>query len=433
MMKTSLFFLLLWLTWCPKAFTQAKAWAELPECRISQETVRRDAAILQSPAPTFFRLMPSRYAEIVEAGRGYRCTGVHSVAFDGLQYFQAGHSDDWGLPELIPSVARVTHWSMAMSYDAIEVLLIVLTAASGLVGLWKLSHTRQARVAAVGCVALVVLLEFRVADVYVFQSAPMLCFIPWLVYLWRSRRDKLLLACAAAFVFTASWFSFVRSGTELICVALVLPLCLAVRSFWKAALCLLVVGLLCLPAWLFAHRSNLQRDELLARMGQRQEIPEGHPLWHSVYIGLAFIPNSEVPKYEDQSAKARVDSIDPAVPYMSKRYNLILRHVVFEMALHKPWIIIGNVLAKVAIMCVLPFVFLWPMRRTLKSRGKMTWIEWSFLLGGILSASGGILVIPRLAYVLSFICLTTLFATICYIEARGETLVAVSSLRRVRA
>ena len=60
--------------------------------------------------------MTSRYVEIVQAARGYNCSGTSAVAFNGHNYIQAGISDDPGIAELIPTISSLTRMSLADSF-----------------------------------------------------------------------------------------------------------------------------------------------------------------------------------------------------------------------------------------------------------------------------------------------------------------------------
>src|SRR5271163_969095 len=82
----------------PWGFAQSRPRApDLHYCRYSDQVYNSDDSLMRQKAPTHFRLMTSRYVQIVEAARGRDCTGTAAVAFNGHDYTQAGKSDDPGL------------------------------------------------------------------------------------------------------------------------------------------------------------------------------------------------------------------------------------------------------------------------------------------------------------------------------------------------
>jgi glycosyltransferase involved in cell wall biosynthesis len=361
--------------------------------------------------------MPSRYIELIEAARGYQCSGIGSIAFDGHTYFQAGQADDFGLAELVAAVSRWTGMTLARSFDATDLGLIVLSILIGFAGFRRLCTTRRAFLAGVGLYALLLAGELVVADVYVFQAAAFVAGIPWLVYFGRSRREGLLLANVVLMAFSCSWLNMVRSGTSALCFAFLVPFAAGRKPIWKGALLLVAAVIACLPAKLATHRMMERRDAFLAISSQPETAVSGHPVWHSIYIGLGFIPNAEVRSYADGVAIAKVASIDASAPFVSPRYEAILEREVFRIAKTHPLILIENLAAKTAILASVALVLLFPVRRAVFSKKSLTWVDLAFGLAILVSSLSGILVIPKPRYLLSFVCLTALYSTLRFIEA----------------
>jgi hypothetical protein len=361
--------------------------------------------------------MPSRYVELVQAAGGYQCSGIGSIAFNGHTYFQAGRADDFGLAELVPAVSRWTGMTLARSFDATDLGLIVLSILIGFAGFRRLCTTRHAFLAGVGLYALLLADELVVADVYVFQAAAFVAGIPWLVYFGRSRREGLLLASVVLMAFSCSWLNVVRSGTSTVCFAFLVPFAAGRKPIWKGALLLIAALIACIPASMEMDRMMERRDAFLASSNQAETAVSGHPVWHSVYIGLGFIPNAEVSSYADGVAIAKVASIDGSAPFVSPRYEAILESEVFRIAKTHPLILIENLAAKTAILASVALVLLFPARRAVFSKKSLTWLDLAFGLAILVSSLSGILVIPKPRYLLSFVSLTALYSSLRFIEA----------------
>jgi hypothetical protein len=133
-------------------------------------------------------------------------------------------------------------------------------------------------------------------------------------------------------------------------------------------------------------------------------------IWHSIYVGLAFIPNSEVPQFNDAVASNKVRSIDPAVPYTSAKYELILRREVFGIARHRPMLLIENLAAKTGIVALMALILLFPARRFLFADREVFWLDSAFVSAMGVGAMNAILVVPKPPYLLTFFCLTCLYS-----------------------
>ena len=122
--------------------------ADRPSCRYSNQIYDSDASLMRQRAPTHFNLMSSRYVEIVQAARGYHCSGTATVAFNGHGYLQTAMGDDPGVPVLIPIIAALTGLPLADAFDLTTFAVVSLGILSGFAGFWRLYPDRRVRWAA---------------------------------------------------------------------------------------------------------------------------------------------------------------------------------------------------------------------------------------------------------------------------------------------
>jgi hypothetical protein len=385
--------------------------SDLYTCHYSNEVYDSDALLMQQK-PTRFRLMATRYVEIVRAARGYNCTGTVSVAFNGRNYTQAGMFDDPGIAELIPTISSLIGISLADTYDLTVFSVISVGIMIGYAGFWRLHPNQRLRWVGGAVFLCLGLAEAAVADVYIFQISPLIAGIPWILYFGLSGKAFALDASAILLAFSCSWCSLVRSGTTLICVGFLIALFIGRCRVQKIVLPSLLIILACVPSMIFEQHLIARRDAALARIGEIPTALNSHPLWHSIYIGLGFIHNSEVPEYNDAVALNKVRSIDPTVPYGSKKYDGILKREVFKLAKHRPMLLIETLAAKAGIVILLAAIVLAPARRFLLSERKVLWLDAAFVVSIGMSAMGPILVVPRLPYLLTFLCLTLLYSSV---------------------
>ena len=384
--------------------------ADSSTCHYSNKIFQEDTLTLHQRVPTFFRLMPSRYVGILQAERGYRCVGTTTIAFNGHVYSQAGMGDDPGIAELIPAISAWTGLSLANAFDATVFAVISLGILIGYSGFYRMFPRHRLRWAGAGLFFCIGLLEAQVANVHVFQSSPLVAGIPWLLYFAFSNRILALNVGAAVLAFCCSWCSLVRIGTSLICMAFLITFFVLRWRVQRIVLPLLLILLACFPSVLFERSLITRRDALLEGLGEKVTVDNTHTIWHSIYIGLAFISNAEVPEYNDTIGMDRVQAIDPTARYTSARYDAILRHEVLTLAEHRPLLLIENLAAKAGIVLLLVLALLFPARRAFFYGRNVLWMDAAFLAAILVSAMNAILVIPRIPYLLTLVCLTSLYS-----------------------
>jgi hypothetical protein len=410
--------------------------ADRHSCRYSNQIYDSDASLMRGRAPTHFNLMTNRYLEIVQADRGRACSGTATVAFDGHNYFQAGRSDDPGIAELVPTISSWTGMSLADTFDMIEFAVIVLGILIGYAGFLRLDPNPAARLLGAAAFLCLGLLEAKVADVYIFQISPLIAGIPWLLHFGLTRRLFALNAGAALLAFACAWCSLVRSGTSIVCVAFLIALFVGRIRVQNIVFPLLLILLACGPSLLVERDLTARRDHVLARLGESATAVDSHPIWHSIYAGLGFIPNPEIAGFSDAVARERVRSIDPTAPYTSPRYELLLRQEVLSLAKRRPMLLIENLAVKTAIVSFLALVLLFPARRVLFSEKHLLWLDAAFVLAMGVSAMNVILVAPKAPYLLTFVCLTVLYSLVklcgAWTDRADETLLRTLDLARHR-
>jgi hypothetical protein len=386
--------------------------ADLHTCRYSNQVYDGDASVMQRNPPTHFRLMSSRYVQMMQAARGYHCTGTATVGFTGHNYVQGAVTDDPGISWLVSTLSAFAGLSLANTFDLVEFAVVVSGVLIGFAGFWQLYPDRRARWLGAGVFLCLGLAQARVADVYIFQTAPLIAGIPWVLHFGRSGKTFALNVSAALLAFVCSWCSVVRIGTNLICLAFLITLFVARRRSQNVLLPLALIVLACIPAMIFTNHMIARRNAVLAGLGETAPAVNRHMVWHSIYIGLAFVPNSEVPKYDDSIAMNKVRSIDLVVPNASAGYEAILRGEVFSLARRRPMLVIGNIVAKVGVLILLAAIVLFPARRFLFAERKLFWLDGAFVAAIGMSAMNAVLVIPHTSYLLTFLCLTFLYSCV---------------------
>jgi hypothetical protein len=381
-------------------------------CRYSDHTYDGDGALIQRHPPTHFRLMPSRYLQMVQAVRGRECTGTVAIGFTGHDYVQGAITDDPGISWLVATLSALTGLSVANTFDSVVLTVIVSAMLIGFAGFWRLYPDRRARL--LGAVVFLCLsfAQAMVGDVYIFQSAPLVAGIPWVLHFGFRCNSAALSLTAAVLAFVCSWCALVRIGTDLVCLAFLVTLFVCRRRLQSAFLPIILIAFSCVPSVIFTHLMIARRNAILAGLGKSAPAVNRHTIWHSIYIGLAFVPNSEVPAYDDSVAANKVRSIDPSISTASASDEAILRDEVFKLARRKPMLVIENLAAKFVVLAVLAAVLLFPSRRYLFADRNVFWLDAAFVAAMAMSATSAVLVIPHSSYLLTYLCLTCLYSCV---------------------
>lgn len=392
-------------------------------CNYSDEIYANDAKLMRLPeAPTHFRLMISRYVEMVQAAKAYPCTGTVTVGFDGHQYLQTGHSDDAGIMELIPTLSRLLNIPLGRAYDATILAVILCGLAAGYCGFVQLFPSAQSRWLGIVVFVCIGLAEARVADEYIFQSSPLVAGLPWLLHYSLTRRTFALTTAAIMLAFCCSWCALVRTGTVVICMTFLFAMFLLRKRKERDVLALALCFLACIPASLFERSLVARRNTAFTNVGEHATAQDNRPLWHTFYIGLGFVKNSEVPAYRDEVARDKVRSINASVAYTSTQYETILRHEIWSLLKRKPLLVLGILVSKALIVLLLCIILLFPARRFIFSEMDVMWIDRAFLLTMGMSAVNSIVALPRLAYLLTFCSLAVIYSSFKVSRKRAQIL-----------
>lgn len=373
------------------------------------------AAYNRPPGPTFFRLMQERYENLRVANDGLQHTGVTLVGLAQGKLVPAGVADDPGLYVSVPHVAQLFHLSIATAYDLTCGILLVLAIVVGIAGFGSVGPKRLLffMVAAI--------LTIRAGDVYIFQALPGLAGLPWLFRFQRKRKLLHFGIISICMALAAAVCNLFRFGSAWPYIIIVVAMAISLYEGKRAAL--LVVGLLSVFSVpkLYVNHLLRQRNEFLIARGAEPGKAERHVFWHSVYVGLGWIPNSEVPIFLDEVGFAKARSIDPQATLTSDRYERIIRAEVFRIVQHKPWIVAVNVLVKLALILLMAGALLLPAAKSFGRRPWELWFDGAFLVAIIIGLAPGILVVPQWRYMLTGLCGACLYADFSCMLASNQS------------
>lgn len=358
-------------------------------------------------------LMPHRHATLLATLAGLRATGVPLVALSHGHLRAAGVTDDAGIFFFVPLLVRWT----GLSPDAATLLflggILLVGVGAGIAGWLAWARRPLARVFGIASILAIAALALHFGDVYVLGAALAIGCVPPLLAL--RRRGAGLRAWALAFAvmgLSIGTLNAVRSGAGLPVMLFASVLALGrTPETWRRRAGLVAVLAVAFAAPVLAFRGVLGvRDRYLSAHVPGYEAPLGHhPLWHTTYIGLGFLSNDRGLVYRDEAAAARVASIDPHAAYASPQYEAVLRHEVLRILLSSPAFVARTVFAKMGILAMYLLVFanIGVLAAVRVRRPRV--LDAAFAAALCLAALPGVIAIPVLPYVESFLVLAALW------------------------
>lgn len=311
------------------------------------------ALLLFAVAPHVWPILPERGRNLraalamIEHGGPLllaRAPGIHGAP-GPLQ--PAGISDDEGLYVYLPLLCRL--FGVADPVAMLRYLYIALYALT--VSIYPLVFYRLTRslVAAVaaplilfGCI-----LSMGFNDIYWIPAWGMLTLMP-LIYLLVQRWPRFGLPALVALCVAASWLSSIRSQSGLpVAIAAAIVVLARRWRWWRAlpALALLAVAYISVTTLLFGAIRAHREHWLGSRASDKSEAV-AHPLWHTVYIGLGYLPNNYGLHYRDGIAGELLQREDPGAPSFSALEATVLRRAFLAFARKHPLEVVRQYAAK---------------------------------------------------------------------------------------
>jgi hypothetical protein len=304
---------------------------------------------------------------------------------------------------------------LAPATDLFLIGSLLLAVGCGLAGFLRTAKTDVGRRVGI-CVFLGVTVAGLIAgDVYIVSAALPAACVPWALNLlnghWTGPSRSIAWAALGAAGAIGNFFRSQAGTGVLIFICAMLIGFPAEKKKTKILLIALPLFLgIAIPVLLF-NKMYSDRNEFLRRQPDAQlEAARAHPFWHSVYIGLGYVPNSEVSRYNDSVAAQKVQALRPGTKYLSREYDQTLRDEVFRLARYRPAIIAGNFIVKLAVVLFYCLCSANVGLYAAKLAPKAWWIESAFWLAIGFSALPGIVVVPHAKYLIGMMTFAALYA-----------------------
>lgn len=349
-----------------------------------------------------FHIMSSRLDEMNAAMRGYDSTQTFLVGIDeNNTYVALGVQDDFGLS----FYGTLLNSYLGVPVDKVFPLLLlsIITVGFG-ISTWGILRRVQSWNALLMMTSLNVALAifaFNRGDVYATSYIASSILFALLINHWTQAKEIIFPFCFSSFILGFIELIRIKSGLGgVISIMMLLFLLPARVSFIKKGL----IAVCCLVMFslhgVVKNTLAENRNHWFA-VNQQKNINNniGHPIWHSIYIGLGLVSNAHGIYYQDEVAMEKVKEIGgEKIVLCSKEYEDILKAEVIRLVKTDPVFIMKSLGLK-AFICMLVFAVLgFPLIYYKEIR--LFILSAPFLLLSFLPA---ILVYPRINYMLGAI------------------------------
>lgn len=281
-------------------------------------------------------IMESRYDHLEGALKGLDATQVSLIRLDQYGYGLAGYADDLGIYYFIPKLAHIFGISLDTSINIFLGILLLIPFLISTFFFFSYFTNRVSRFVIICGHFLLTIATLRCSDVYI---APFFAVGSTLPFFFLDKKRSIglsaswlfkLLFCAlvlgyankirshagtGAILFILLWIFLDSRGSNL-------------EKFWFS----IVFLSMCSIPYLHFQYLEKQRDGYLQKLGKKNLTGSIiHPKWHSIYIGLGYLPNSYGIEYSDTIAADKVKSIQPQAFYCSTEYENVLRTECFKL------------------------------------------------------------------------------------------------------
>jgi hypothetical protein len=304
------------------------------------------ALVLWAVSPDRWPMVPFRAANLHASMAVLKQGGPLLLGRHGLggAFYPIG-SDETGIYVYLPLLSRllgVADPTSTLRYCYVG--LYGLTAASYPLVFYKLTRSTLAGLAApIMLLACVISMGFN--DTYWVLAWGALTLLP-LIYLLVRDWPRFGSLALVTISFAAGWLSSIRTNSGLpivIAAALVLVIRRSSVRHVLPILALLVIAYISIGTFVFtAIRAD--SDHRLSAVVKREQ-PAPHA-WHTLYIGLGYLPNGYGIRYKDEVAAARVQHDAPGTPYLSSRYVSVIRRAYFDTVRAHPLDVLWQYTAK---------------------------------------------------------------------------------------
>jgi hypothetical protein len=252
-------------------------------------------------------------------------------------YYAVDYGDDEGEFVYIPLLSRLLGVADPVSmlrdlYIALVALSIVLYPSI----FYRLSRSWLAGLAA-PLMLLVCILSLGFIDIYWIPAWGALTLLP-LIFLLARHWPRYGLVAIAGISLAASWLSSIRSYSGFgIAVAGAIVLLLQRWRWWRLLPALAMVAVIYISINTFVFSAiRADRAHRLGSVARTLDLTSAHTLWHSIYAGFGYLPNSYGMRFLDTVPRERVEREAPGTPFLSSRYEAIIRRAYSRLIADHP-------------------------------------------------------------------------------------------------
>lgn len=252
-------------------------------------------------------------------------------------FYAVDFGDDDGAYVYVPLLSRL--FGVADPARMLRYLYVALVALT--IAVYPLVFQRLTRSVLAALVApwalLVCILAMGFIDIYWIGAWGVLTLLP-LIFLLARDWSRFGVLALAGIALSAGWLSSIRSYSGLgIFLAAAIVLVLRRWRWWRLLPTLAALAIVYMSINMFVFSAiRADRDRWLGRTAKTLDVTSAHTLWHTVYAGLGYLPNSYGLRFVDGVPLAVVEREAPGTPFLSGRYEAVIREAYLRFLRDHP-------------------------------------------------------------------------------------------------
>ena len=372
-----------------------------------------------------FHIMPSRLSVIKESIIGYDSTQTFLVGLNPEhQYIPIGILDDIGQGVLVTILKNALGVSIDLAYPILASLIIMLGFVIVQCAIHQKKLQKLSAILMTGLNLIIAIFVFFRGDVYTVNYIAAAILFYFIIFDWS--QQKLAFISIGIFTLLLVIAELVRSKSGLGVVISLLIIVWIQKSIknigLKIVYCTIILFIFSFHFLIVKHLSEKRNDWFLIHQNKNISSNAGHPVWHSIYIGLGIVDNKYDIVYDDKVAFDKGKSIGgDHIVLCSKEYETILKVETLKLLKEDP-VFVFKALGLKTLICLLVVLILSIPIFYYKSYYLLI-PSLPYLFMSILT---GILVYPRINYLLGaiiFLCLTSGYIMIMQRGNKNRTLI----------
>lgn len=363
------------------------------------------------------KIMPCRYESMQNAINGIDSSNTYLVGYSPTEGISAiASSDDMGLYLFTQFFHKHFHLDANQILYLFYFLVFTLGFILASVGVLKLFKHKSSKILGISSITLLLLISYYVKDVYIMYYLSTCLALLFLYLAQQAQSNKTRIIIGLFFGIAIAFINVFRIYSSMALLLFILSSILIHKnnSFKSKSFYILFLFIGMSLVNLFFNHIIDERNTFFKEKKIAHNESNSHHIWHAIYVGFGYIGNDKIAYFSDKTGENKIKKNYPKVIYNSKEYFELIEKEAILFIKQNPKFVLQTLIAKTSMIVLFFLIF--------GGIGIFYTIKYSFytleqvpfLLALGFNSIFGILVVPRVSYLLGFIGFSILYSIYFY-------------------